>query len=302
VNTNLKKSTSVIAGGLLIFIVGGVIIAGYFTNWFGLIQQSEIQSLSIKGSTTVEPIALAVATAYMENNPNVDVIVTGGGSSAGINGVASGTVDIGMTSRNVKSSEYTLTPSLIEWPICADGIALIVNTQNPITNLTGDVIRGIFNGTITNWNNASAFGADAWDNAVIVVINRDSASGTREFFRTWMGLDFTDDAIEYDSNGAVRAAVNTTKYAIGYVGLGYVDTEIITPLEVDDGSGFIAPSVETVQDGSYYIARDLYMLTNGSLIEQNNLVQAYFDFILSRIGQYIVKYRSFVPLNLGFIL
>ncbi|MBN2157461.1 MAG: substrate-binding domain-containing protein, partial [Candidatus Lokiarchaeota archaeon] len=105
---------------------------------------------------------------------------------------------------------------------------------------------------------------------------------------------------EYDSNGAVKGAVSTTQYAIGYVGLGYVDLSLQV-LEIDDGGGFVAPSEATVQDLSYPISRDLYMITMGTIDTQPEKVQAFFDFMLSRAGQYISKYEDFVPLP-GYIL
>ncbi|MBN2157696.1 MAG: substrate-binding domain-containing protein, partial [Candidatus Lokiarchaeota archaeon] len=162
----MKRSTSWIIGGFLIVIVGGVVITGYFTNWFGLVpEKPEYQTLSLRGSTTVTPIALGAATAYMTANPLVDVQVTGGGSSAGVSGAADGVVDIGMASRGVKNTEFTAHPDLIEWPICADGIAVIVHPNNPIDQLNASTIKGIFNGTITNWSNSSAFGGSAWVDA-----------------------------------------------------------------------------------------------------------------------------------------
>jgi phosphate transport system substrate-binding protein len=229
-------------------------------------------------------------------NPGVTVTVSGGGSSAGVTGVATGTCDIGMASRGLKTTETDTYPDLNATAITKDGIAVIVNNANPIGELTSAQIKGIFNGTITNWSNATAFGGDAWDDAEIVVMNRDSASGTREFFHEWMGLDFVSTASEFDSNGAVKTAVIGAQYAIGYVGLGYVDSQVST-IEIDG----VLPTQTTVQDLTYPISRDLYMVTMGTLETQTVNVQAFFSFVLGRNGQYISKDEGFVPLP-GYIL
>jgi phosphate transport system substrate-binding protein len=284
----MKKSTSWIIGGLLILVVGGVVITGYFTNWFGLVPT---QTLKIAGSTTVLPITTTSAEAYMADHKSVSIEVAGGGSSVGVTSVANGSVDIGMASRAVKESEFTETPELIPWAICSDGIAVIIHPTNTIDDLTMDEIRQIFNGTITDW---SAVGGAA---GAITVINRDSASGTRSFFNEHVmdEDDFVAGAVELNSNGAVHDAVADAPLSIGYVGLGYLDTAV-KALDVDGGFGPVTPSVESVADLSYPIARGLYLVTIDDVPAQTAVVQALFGFLWSRVGQYICNEEGFVAL------
>jgi phosphate transport system substrate-binding protein len=275
----MKKSTSWIIGGLLILVVGGVVITGYFTNWFGLVPT---QTLKIAGSTTVLPITTTSAEAYMADHKSVSIEVAGGGSSVGVTSVANGSVDIGMASRAVKESEFTETPELIPWAICSDGIAVIIHPTNTIDDLTMDEIRQIFNGTITDW---SAVGGAA---GAITVINRDSASGTRSFFNEHVmdEDDFVAGAVELNSNGAVHDAVADAPLSIGYVGLGYLDAEV-KDLQIEG----IDATVANVQAGTYPISRFLYYVTNGY---PNELAQDFISFVMSTAGKAIVADEGFV--------
>jgi len=249
------------------------------------------QTLIIGGSTTVFPIAQAAADAYMDEHPNADIQVSGTGSSNGISAVAEGSADIGMASRELKSSEITSYPNLEQHIIATDGIALIVHTSNQVRQLKLDQIVGIYNGTYTNWNQVG--GA----NAEIVVIGRDSASGTREFFydEVMNKEDFVSTMLEKNSNGAVYSTVKTTPGAIGYVGLGYVDSGVgAVYLFNEDTDEYVEPAVQNVLDGKYPVFRNLNMFTNG---EATGLAKEFLDFIKSDEGQEIVETEGFVPIN-----
>jgi phosphate transport system substrate-binding protein len=244
-------------------------------------------TLKVTGSTTVLPIAQAAADATMDDHPMTDIQVAGGGSSVGVQSVGEGTADIGMSSRDLKAEEKTRYPNLQSTVIASDGIAIIVNPANTVSGLTLTQLRGIYNGTVTNWN------AVGGPDQVIVVVSRDSASGTREFFsETVMKKeDFTPTQLEKNSNGAIRQTVVQTPGAIGYVGLGYIDAEVrAIPIMVNGVP--VQATVETVIAGTYPISRPLLMITQGS---PSGMAKSYINFILSPAGQKIVTDEGFVP-------
>ncbi|MHA1752698.1 MAG: phosphate ABC transporter substrate-binding protein [Candidatus Helarchaeota archaeon] len=280
---NIKKG---IAISMIIGIIGIIIVAALIGGWF---KPTETENINIKGSTTVLPIAQEVAELYMTKNPNINILISGGGSSVGIQSVGEGIADIGMASRELKDEEKSGYPNLKPIVIAKDGIVIIIHPNNPITNLTLDQIRCIYNGTYTNWKEVG--GSDK----EIVVINRDSASGTREFF--WKHVmhkdDFVPTALEKNSNGAVKQTVSQTPDAIGYVGLGYVDSTVKAVNIKNDGME-IEPTVENILNGKYPISRSLYMITNG---EPEGIIKDFIDFVLSDEGQGIVEEEGFVPLE-----
>lgn len=246
-------------------------------------------TLKVTGSTTVLPIAQKAADAYMNDHASTDIQVTGGGSSVGVQAIGEKTADIGMSSRELKAEEKTRYPELQATVIASDGIAIIVNKANTVNGLTLAQLRGIYNGTITNWN--AVEGPDQ----VIVVVGRDSASGTREFF--WESVmkkeNFTATQLEKNSNGAIRQTIVQTPGAIGYVGLGYVDPEVkAVPVMVNGVP--VQATVQTVLNGAYPISRPLLMITQGP---PSGLARSYLDFILSPAGQKIVTEEGFVPLG-----
>ena len=246
-------------------------------------------TLSITGSTTVLPIAQLTAEAFMAENSGADLQVSGGGSSVGIQAVGDGTADIGMASRDLKDTEKGKYPDLVKHVVAIDGIAVVVNPANTVDSLTLDQMRGIYNGTYTNWNEVG--GPDL----EVVVTGRDSASGTREFFHEIIMKkeDFVNTQLEKNSNGAVKQTVVQTPGAIGYVGLGYID-ESVKALSVDAGNAPVAPTIQNIESGTYPIARELYMFTRG---EPTGLAAAYLTFISGPEGQQIVRDEGFVPLS-----
>jgi phosphate transport system substrate-binding protein len=275
---------------LAAIVIVAIIIGGYAAGWFGSEEEpgQEMQTLAIQGSTTVLPITQKAAEKYMDNHPNVNIQVSGGGSSVGVKSAGEGTVDIGMASREMKDAEKTDYPNLNPIAIAKDGIALIVHPSNAVTSLSVEEVKGIYNGTYTNW---SEFGGEDME---IVVVGRDSASGTREFFWTEVmhKEDFVPTMLEKNSNGAVKQTVSQTPGAIGYVGLGYLD-EAVKALKIKSDGKEVEPTVANVLNGSYPISRSLYLLVNG---EPAGLIKEFIDFILGPEGQAIVEEEGFVPL------
>ncbi len=296
----MSKKTTILFGTtllLVMLIVGG--LDGNATQVSPMAADTE--SIVIDGSTTVQPIASKAAEIFMEYFPNNTITVKGTGSGTGIASLIAGTCDIAMASRSIKDSEIEEIENaggeVIEHIVAADGIGVVVNPENPLTALTFDEIRGIFNGTYSDWNEIG----DGSHSGSIVVVNRETTSGTYGFFKeTIIGKEESfredDQIIEKNSNGAVHDAVATTPLAIGYVGLGYID-EDVQNMEVDG----VAASSATVADGTYGIARDLYFYTNGQPAAET-LAKYFIDFIMSPIGQAIVEEEKFVPVdNVGLI-
>lgn len=241
--------------------------------------------ITIKGSTTVLPIAQACAEAYMNENPDVDISVQGGGSGIGIASIIDGTADIGDASRAIKDKELDTAAANGVTPkahvIAMDGIAVIVNPSNSIDAFTIREIKDIFTGKVSTWV----------DGTKIVVISRDSSSGTFEAFNSLaLGTaKVRPDALMQASNKAVATTVANTPGAIGYVGLGYV-TKDVKALTVD---GIIAQK-DTVLSGKYPLARPLFMYTNGS---PKGTVKGFIDFVKSERGQKIAEENGYVGLR-----
>jgi phosphate transport system substrate-binding protein len=282
----MEGKTKTIISAVAIIAIIGIIAAAALGGWF---RGENFETLTITGSTTVQPIVSKAAEVYMDKHSKVDVQVSGGGSSHGIQAVGSGVADIGMASRQIKSTETQSYPGLVEHVIAKDGIAVIVHPSNSINSLTLEGIRGIFNGTYTDWSQVG--GASG----TIVVVNRDSASGTREFF--WKEVlhkdDFVATAQEYNSNGGVKTAVSSTPLAIGYVGLGFLDATV-KDIEINVDETLYKATVENVLAGTYPISRNLYVYTKG---EPTGLSKEFIDFILSDEGQQIVEDEGFIPLS-----
>lgn len=248
----------------------------------GCISTEDTETISIAGSTTVLPVAQAAAEEYMNQHSNADIQVSGGGSGVGATSVIGGTADIGMLSRDLKASEKEGN-TLKEFVVGKDGIALVGHPSNTVSDLSLEQVKAIYQGTITNWKDVG--GADS----EIVLIGRDSSSGTREFFTEFV-LDKEDAAKEMqelNSNGAVAQAVSITPGAIGYVSLEYVDDSLKA-----FSIGGVAPTVDNVISGIYEINRPLLMVTNG---EPEGLAADYLAFILSEEGQQILKDSGFIP-------
>lgn len=215
-------------------------------------------TIVIKGSTTVLPIAQKVVEAYMKKKPDVKISLSGGGSSNGLKAIIDGSTDIANASRFIKEKEVKMAIEKDVYPvpfaIAYDSIIPVVHPSNTVDNLTLDQLKAIYKGEITNWKEVG--GPDL----KIVINSRDTSSGTYE---TWEGkvMDkerVTPAAQVMASNGAIVQAVSNNKYAIGYIGIGYLN-ESVKALTVNGVQG----SEETTLDGTFPISRPLFMFTNG---------------------------------------
>lgn len=248
----------------------------------GCISTEETETISIAGSTTVLPVAQAVAEEYMAQHVNADIQVSGGGSGVGATSAIEGTADIGMLSRDLKASEKDGN-TLQEFVVGRDGIALVGHPSNTVSDLTLAQVKAMYQGKITNWKEVGGTDME------IVLIGRDSSSGTREFFTEFV-LNKEDAAKkmqELNSNGAVAQAVSVTPGAIGYISLEYVGDN----LKAFSIEG-VEPTVENVISGLYEINRPLLMITNG---DPEGLAADYLEFILSAEGQKILEDNGFIP-------
>ena len=246
-------------------------------------------TLKITGSTTVLPVAQAAADAFMKDHLNANIQVTGGGSSVGVQAVGEGIAEIGMSSRDLKPEERAKYRDLVDVTIANDGIAIIVHPSNMVRSLTMAQLKEIYAGNTTNWKDVG--GPDM----TIVVVGRDSASGTREFFSesVMKKQDFTPTQLEKNSNGAVKQTIAQTPGAIGYVGLGYIDADI-RPVPINVNNALVEPTIANVVAKMYPIARPLIMITNGA---PEGLAKTYLDYLLSPAGQAIVAEEGFVPIT-----
>lgn len=242
----------------------------------------------IKGSTTVLPIAQVTLEAYMKANPGVNISLSGGGSGDGIKALIDGSTDIANSSREIKKTEVEQAKSKnvepVETIVAIDAIVPIVNPKNKVKDLTVEQLSQIYQGQITNWKEVGG------ENLEIVVISRDSSSGT---FEAWGELvlnkaKVTPKAQLQASNGAIVQVISKNKYAIGYIGLGYLNKSVKT-LTVNG----IKASDKTALSKEYPVSRFLYMYTNG---EPKDETAKYIKFVLSPAGQALVKKEGFVPL------
>jgi len=242
-------------------------------------------SLSIAGSTTVQPLAEAVANEFIALYPDVTVDVQGGGSSVGVKSAAEGTADIGMASREIKESELAETPELQIFVVARDGIAPVVHPDVDVDEVTMDQVRQIFAGEITNWSELG--GSDQ----PIIVVAREEGSGTRAAFEEIVMGDslIVDTAVLQPSNGSVKTTVSTTEWSIGFLSFGYLD-DSVKGLAVD---GVVA-SLETAKAGEFPVIRPLNMLTMG---EPSELAAAFLEYMLSEIGQEIAESQGWISVK-----
>ena len=234
-------------------------------------------SISMVGSTSMEKLANALSEAFMEEYPEVTVTAEFVGSGAGIEAVTNGTADIGNSSRSLKDEEKAA--GVVENVVAIDGIAVCVDPANEVADLTKEQLTNIYNGTVTNWKEVG--GADK----PIIVIGREAGSGTRGAFEELVDLkDACKYANELDSTGAVIAKVASTPGAIGYASLDALD-DSVKALSLEG----VEATAENIKAGNYFLSRPFVMATKGEISEQNDLVQAWFDFVLGDEGQQVAS-------------
>ena len=234
-------------------------------------------SVTLAGSTSMEKLANAMNEAFMEKYPNVSATAEFTGSSAGIESLAAGSVDIGDASRALSDDEKG--QGIVENIVAIDGIAVITDTDNTITDIKSEDLAKVYTGEITNWKDLG--GKDEQ----IVVIGREAGSGTRDAFEELMDVkDSCKYAQELDSTGAVLAKVAATPGAVGYVSLDVLD-DTVNGLKINS----VEPTEENILAGTYVLQRPFVMATKGEISEQSEQVQAYFNFINSEDGQNVIK-------------
>lgn len=249
--------------------------------------------VQIKGSDTLLNASQYIAEEYMAKNRDARIAVTGGGSGVGISSLQNGTTDIAMASRDIRESEVANIEKngikVDEIVLGFDGITLVTNKSNPVQNLTSEQLGKVFRGEIKNWKEVG--GPDA----EIVLLSRDSSSGTHEFFKEHIVRkgnakgteEYAPSTLYMPSNESIKREVATNKFAIGYLGMGYVDNTTNT-LKID---GYPA-NAENVLSKKYPIAREIFWYTAK---ERSGDIKGIVDFALSPEGQNIVKSEGFVP-------
>jgi phosphate transport system substrate-binding protein len=252
-----------------------------------------------KGSDTIVNLALAWAEAYGAANPDLRISVTGGGSGTGIAALVNGTVDIANASRQIKDEEVADVTANgappVEFVIARDAIAVIVNPENPVNQLTLQQVSDIYTGKVTNWSQVGG------EDRPIVRLSRETNSGTHVYFLEEVlrlggdsDLLFSTDTLLLPSSEVISAEVRHNPNAIGYDGLGYVTEDLkVIAIAPELGAEYVLPSAETVNNGTYPVARDLYMYTAG---EPTGAVAAYLEWIFSPEAQAIVVELGFVPI------
>jgi phosphate transport system substrate-binding protein len=248
------------------------------------------QTVRIEGSTTVGPIADAFAEYFKSINPQLEITVNKNGSGNGATALIEGRCDIAAMSRFMSPDEFTKAVANnvypVAWPIAMDGVCVVVHPSNPVKALTSAQVRDIYTGQITNWSQVGG------PNLAIVVISRDSSSGTYETFETLiMKKQPMAQSVEYvNANPQAQARVKTTTGAIGYVGLGFL--EGVRPLQIDG----VMPTKQTVANGTYPLSRPLFLFTNG-FPKLGSVVYKFVTFYLSEKGQELIETKDFVPLT-----
>lgn len=267
----------------------------------GSAKRSGEVTIQNKGSDTMVNLALAWSEAYAQVEPGVRVAVTGGGSGTGIAALINGTVDIANASRSMSAEEKAAAIAAgfeaVEVPVALDAIAVVVHPSNPVTKLTVEQLADIFTGRVTNWQEVGG------EDRPIVLVSRESNSGTYQYFLEHVvrrgskeNKDlFSPDALLMPSSEGISSEVRRNPNAIGYDGLGYVtpDQKVIW-VAPEAGAPYIAPTLESVKDGTYPIARPLFMVTRGRLVGP---AAAYLAWIQGSQGQAIVRELGFVPLE-----
>jgi phosphate transport system substrate-binding protein len=263
--------------------------------------KSPVETIDNKGSDTMVNLALAWAEQYQKEHPEVALAVTGGGSGTGIAALINNSVDIANASRQIKKEEKAdaekngVIP--VEFIVARDAIGVIVNPENPVSQLTRQQLSDIYSGKIKNWKELGG------EDRPIVRLSRESNSGTHVYFLEQVvrlgdsknKTLFSTDTLLLPSSEVIVNEVRQNPNAIGYDGLGYIPKDLkIIAVAKNPGDPYVLPSIETVNNKSYPIARDLYMYTPG---QPAGAVKDYIDWILGEEAQKIVAAQGFVPIK-----
>lgn len=258
-------------------------------------------AMQIKGSDTIVNLVQVWAEEYVGAHQNCNIGVTGGGSGTGFAALLNNTCDIAMASRQAEDREINLAKEknieYKEFIVGLDGLAVLVNKDNPVNHLTMEQLRDIFMAKITNWKDVGG------DDKQIVILSRESNSGTHMFFKEHVlrhsekknKNEFSPSSLLMPSSQAIFDEIYQNPNALGYVGMGFIN-ENVKALSVSnwDSDEFVYPSIENVKSGKYPISRPLYLYTNG---QPQKMAKDFIDFALSPQGQKIVVETDFVPVG-----
>ena len=272
-------------------------LAGAVTAFAGFAAADDLEgSIQIKGSDTMVNLCQAWAEGFMIQHPKVTVAVTGGGSGTGIAAFIAGTCDLAAVSRRMTDKEIASASSqgraVKEWTVALDGLAVVVHPENPVKRLTLRQLAEVFTGQIRNWRELG--GADQG----VVLLSREVNSGTHVYFKEHVlgsSQEFAPEALLLPSSQAIADEVATNQAGIGYYGMGYLNPKnaVVAVAKVAT-EPYVAPSEQTVRDGTYPISRPLFLY---STREPSVLAKAFLDFTLSAQGQAIVQQIDFVPVG-----
>jgi len=260
--------------------------------------KAKTKYITVKGSDTMVHLASDWAEIFMKTNPKLEVSVTGGGSGTGIAALLNNMTSICAASRNIKKKEKEIAKQKgiapKETVVARDGIAVVVNPANPVSELTIEQIKKIYTGAYENWNQVGG------PNKNTVITSRDSSSGTYVFFQEHVlaKQDYSEKAMLMPATSSIIQTVSSNKWAIGYVGLGYAlkakGKVKMIKIKTDANAASIKPSKEAVRSGKYPISRGLFLYTNG---KPTGTIKQFVDFCLSTEGQKIVEDAGYVSIK-----
>ncbi len=247
----------------------------------------------VKGSDTVLPLTQTLSEIYMNKHPEATITVTGGGSGVGISALLDGTTDIAMASRRIKFSEKMKLKQSQHEPcevvVAYDALAVIVNPENPVKQLTREQLEAIFRGKITNWKEVGG------EDAKIIVYSRETSSGTYEFFKESVlhNKNYMSGVLSMPATGAIIQSVSQTRGAIGYVGLAYLNPMIkALAVSYDGGKNYVYPTVESAVKKEYPVVRPLYYYYDKA---NEAAVLPFIQYIESAEGQAETLKLGFIP-------
>ncbi|WP_133014241.1 phosphate ABC transporter substrate-binding protein [Clostridium cuniculi] len=280
-----SKKLKLMVGALLVTMIGATFV-GCGSNGEGnnTASSKDAITISISGSTSVGPLMEKIQEKYEEENGNVTLEIQQNGSGAGIKDVISGISEIGMSSRELKDEEKESVQGTI---VAYDGIALLVNPNNPVKNISLEDVKKIYTGEITNWKELGG------DDTPIVVVSREEGSGTRDAFQEIVGYESEEllkDATISDGSGSVKTTVAGNKNAIGFASFEYID-DTVSALSIDG----VEPTADNVKAGSYKLSRPFILITKEDSLTENG--QKLIDFALSAEGQQIVEENKLITIE-----
>lgn len=269
-----KKVLKLLSSTLVMAVMAGALVGcGGSSNG----KSGDEVTISVSGSTSMEDVMGKIAEAYESENEGVSIEINAVGSSAGIKDTLNGVAEIGMSSRDLKDEE--INEGAEGTAVAYDGIAVILNPANKVTNLTLNQLKQIYTGKVTNWKQVGG------EDSPIVVVSREDGSGTRDAFQEIVGYKSSEliaDATITDASGNLKTTVAQNKNAIGFVSFSYVD-DSVSAVEIEG----VKPEAELAKNGEYKLSRPFLVITKKDNLTENG--QKFIDFILSEDGQKIVE-------------